>query len=156
YFARPFDWPEHARNFVGTLSLADTAALIGQCAALVSNDSGLMHLGVALGIPTFGVFGITSPQRETIPSRWMIPVTKGLPCEAACRQQAWGRRDCEHHLECLKMLTPDEVLVRMTETLPQARPPASRATPAARELIRVNYYGEVSDASGYGQAARLY
>ncbi|HEY1430168.1 MAG TPA: glycosyltransferase [Stellaceae bacterium] len=157
YFARPFDWPEHARNFVGTLSLGDTAALIGQCAALISNDSGLMHLGVALGVPTFGIFGITNPQREMIRSRWMIPVTKRLPCEAACRQQPWGRRDCEHHLECLKMLTPDEVRSRIAESLPQfqrAVPP--RAKPAMNESIRVNYYGEVSDASGYGQAARLY
>jgi 2-polyprenyl-3-methyl-5-hydroxy-6-metoxy-1,4-benzoquinol methylase/glycosyltransferase involved in cell wall biosynthesis len=157
YFARPFQWPEHARDFVGKLSLGDTAALIGQCAALVSNDSGMMHLGVALGIPSFGIFGITSPQREMIPSRWMLPISKGLPCEAPCRQQAWGRRDCEHHLECLKMLTPHEVLSRITETLPQlphAAPP--HAKPAAGELVRVNYYGEVSDTSGYGQAARLY
>lgn len=157
YFGRAFDWPEHARNFVGRLGLADTAALIGQCAALVSNDSGIMHLGVALGVPTFGIFGITSPQREMFPSRWMIPVTKGLPCEAPCRRQAWGRRDCEHHLECLKMLTPDEVVSRITETLPQLRPAAPpRATRDARSAIRLNYYGEVSDASGYGQAARLY
>jgi hypothetical protein len=103
YFARPFDWPGRAQDFVGKLSLGDTGALIGQCAALVSNDSGMMHLGVALGVPTFGIFGITSPQREAIPSRWMTPISKGLPCEAPCRQQAWGRRDCEHHLECLKI-----------------------------------------------------
>ncbi len=157
YFGEAFDWPDHARNFVGRLSLGDTAALIGQCAALVSNDSGIMHLGVALGVPTFGIFGITNPQRETIPSRWMIPVTKGLPCEAACRRQAWGRRDCEHHLECLKMLTPDEVIARIDETLPRlhrSAPPQVRAS--ASEAVRLNYYGEVSDASGYGQAARLY
>jgi glycosyltransferase involved in cell wall biosynthesis/SAM-dependent methyltransferase len=157
YFARPFDWPGRAQDFVGKLSLGDTGALIGQCAALVSNDSGMMHLGVALGVPTFGIFGITSPQREAIPSRWMTPISKGLPCEAPCRQQAWGRRDCEHHLECLKMLTPDEVLSRITETLPQrARAAPPRATPAVGELVRVNYYGEVSNTSGYGQAARLY
>jgi Glycosyl transferase family 2/Glycosyltransferase family 9 (heptosyltransferase)/Methyltransferase domain/Glycosyl transferases group 1 len=157
YFARPFDWPEHAQVFVGKLSLGDTAALIGQCAAVVSNDSGVMHLAVALGVPTFGIFGITSPLREIIPSRWMIPISKGLPCEAPCRQQAWGRRDCEHHLECLKMLTPDEVLLNITETLPQlprAAPPSTKS--ASGELVRINYYGEVSDASGYGQAARLY
>ncbi|HEV2801613.1 MAG TPA: glycosyltransferase [Pyrinomonadaceae bacterium] len=118
YFRRDFKWPEHAQSFVGALDLPDTAALIKQSAALVSNDSGLMHLGVALGTPTFGVFGITSPAREMIPSRRMFPVTKKLPCEAACRRGAWGRRDCERHLECLKTLSAEEVLANVKQNVP--------------------------------------
>jgi glycosyltransferase involved in cell wall biosynthesis/SAM-dependent methyltransferase len=118
YFRRDFAWPEHARNYVGALNLTDTAALIAQCAALVSNDSGMMHLGVALGTPTFGIFGITSPEREMIPSPQMFPVTKKLSCEAACRKKAWGRRDCERHLECLKTLSPEEVLAHVKRNVP--------------------------------------
>jgi Glycosyltransferase family 9 (heptosyltransferase) len=49
YFGQPHAWPAHVRRHIGTLGLADTAALIGQCSALIANDSGLMHLGVALG-----------------------------------------------------------------------------------------------------------
>jgi len=118
YFARPFAWPAHARDHTGALSLPDTAALLSRCAALVSNDSGLMHLGVALGIPVLGVFGITSPAREALPAPNMLPVTKGLSCEAACRRQAWGRRDCHRHLECLRTLTAGEVLSRLRELVP--------------------------------------
>ena len=106
YFGRDFGWPAHARNYVGVLDLRDTAALIGQCAALVSNDSGLMHLAVALGVPTFGVFGLTSPARE------------GLPCEPACRREPWGRRDCAYHLKCLKTLTAGEVFGRLCQAVP--------------------------------------
>jgi len=113
YFRRPFAWPAHARNFTGQLDLPDTAALLARCAALVANDSGLMHLGVALGIPTFGVFGITSPAREAMDAPNMTAVTKGLPCEPACRMARWGRRDCEYHLRCLRTLTADEVLHRL-------------------------------------------
>ncbi len=184
YFRRDFAWPEHARNFVGTLDLPDTAALIRQCAALVSNDSGLMHLGVAVGTPTFGVFGITSPEREMIPSRKMFPVTKKLACEAACRKQAWGRRDCEQHLACLKTLSAEEVLahvkqnVRSLAAAPHAMPaaepgaqaphapvldvaraPDSIAPPrraSKADDLSLTYYGYVFDASGYGQAARGY
>ena len=65
YFRRPFDWAPHARCYIGQLNLRDTAALLAQCAALVSNDSGMMHLGVAAGIPTFGIFGITGRKVET-------------------------------------------------------------------------------------------
>jgi hypothetical protein len=48
YFRKAFSWPDQAKNFIGTLSLQDTAALLRECAALVSNDSGMMHLGVAM------------------------------------------------------------------------------------------------------------
>ncbi|MDA9504184.1 hypothetical protein XI09_05280 [Bradyrhizobium sp. CCBAU 11386] len=156
YFDRAFVWPEHARLYAGKLSLLDTAALIRQSAALVANDSGLMHLGVALEVPTFGIFGITSPEREAIPSRNMVPISKGLPCESACRQGPWGRRDCQHHLECLKMLTADEVLEHVRKVLPDRLPQRTARPPQDGTAIRLNYHGEVSHCSGYGEAARAY
>jgi len=117
YFGRSFVWPPHVQDYAGRLSLADTAALVSQCAALVANDSGLMHLGVALGVPTFGIFGITSPVREAIDAPNMMAITKRLPCEPACRRGPWGRRDCEHHLQCLRTLTADEVGERIDAVL---------------------------------------
>lgn len=128
YFRRPFVWPDHAQNFIGKLSLPDTAALLRQCAALVSNDSGIMQLGVALGVPTFGIFGITSPEREAMPATPFFPITKGLPCEAECRRGAWGRRDCERHLECLKTLSAEEVFMKVNTILPIT--PSHPVTPA--------------------------
>jgi glycosyl transferase family 9 (putative heptosyltransferase) len=113
YFHRSFAWPAGVKNFIGALDLPDTAALIAQSAALVANDSGLMHLGAALGVPTFGIFGITSPAREAMRVANMVAVTKGLPCEAACRRGPWGRRDCEHRLKCLRTLTAEEVASRL-------------------------------------------
>lgn len=122
YFGKAFEWPSDAINFVGKLSLPDTGALIRECAALVSNDSGLMHLAVALGTLTFGIFGLTSPRREAIPAPNMYEITKGLPCEPACRERPWGRRDCDYHLECLKSLSEQEVLAKMREVLPSLLP----------------------------------
>ncbi|GAB3126354.1 glycosyltransferase [Novispirillum itersonii] len=156
YFRQPFQWPAHARIFAGALDLPDTAALLSQCAALVSNDSGLMHLGAALGIPTFGIFGITSPAREAMPVPSMTSITKGLPCEAACRRRSWGRKDCSHHLECLKSLTADAVATRVTTALSHPQPPAPVRNEESMPPISVNYYGYMFDASGYGQAARTY
>jgi hypothetical protein len=115
YFRRTFAWPANVTNFVGKLSLLQTAALLKACVALVSNDSGLMHLGVAVGVPTFGVFGLTSPQRESLPAANMTAITKGLACEPACRKTPWGRRDCAYHLECLKSLTAEEVFDQIIE-----------------------------------------
>jgi 2-polyprenyl-3-methyl-5-hydroxy-6-metoxy-1,4-benzoquinol methylase len=156
YFGGRQAWPAHVQDHTGRLSLPDTAALIAQSAALVSNDSGLMHLGVAVGTPTFAIFGITNPQREIVPAPHMHVITKGLPCEPACRTHPQGRRDCEHHLECLKTLTADEVAARIRAARPclGRRPAPIKA--AASEAIRLNYYAAAFDASGYGQAARLY
>ncbi|HEV7586929.1 MAG TPA: glycosyltransferase family 9 protein [Longimicrobium sp.] len=119
YFGTPFRWPAHARDFTGALSLPDTAALLSECAALVANDSGLMHLGVALGIPVLGVFGITSPAREALPGTGLLPVTGGLSCEPDCRRRPWGRRNCHRDLECLRTLTAEEVLARLRAHVPR-------------------------------------
>lgn len=113
YFKRPFRWPPHAKSFVGMLNLPDTAALLSQCATLISLDSGMMHLGVAVGTRTFGIFGITSPERECFESPLMESITKGLDCEAACRRSSPSRRDCSRHLECLRTLSAEDVLAQI-------------------------------------------
>ena len=45
----------------GQLGLKDLAAVIGRCHLLVSNDSGPMHFGPALGVPTLGLFSLSDP-----------------------------------------------------------------------------------------------
>jgi ADP-heptose:LPS heptosyltransferase len=48
-----------AIDLIGRLSLPEVAAFLTRSALLVSNDSGLMHLGAAAGAPTLGLFGPT-------------------------------------------------------------------------------------------------
>ncbi len=115
YFGSTFHWSDHVTDYTGQLSLPDTAALIAQSAALIGNDSGLMHIGAAVGTATFPIFGITSPDREIIPLPHVHPISKGLDCEPACRAAPWGRTDCDRHLACLKLLTPDEVVQRVVD-----------------------------------------
>jgi heptosyltransferase-2 len=42
-------------------SIAMTASVLSHCGLLVSNDTGVMHLGAAMGVPTVGLFGATTP-----------------------------------------------------------------------------------------------
>lgn len=44
------------------LSLPLMAAIISRCRLLVSNDTGPMHLGPALGVPTLGLFSLGFPE----------------------------------------------------------------------------------------------
>ena len=51
----------------GRLTLPQASACLRRCALFVGNDSGLMHLSAAAGVPTLGLFGPT-PAREYGPS----------------------------------------------------------------------------------------
>ncbi len=42
--------------------LPKLAAMISRCSILVSNDTGPMHLGAAVGVPTLGLFSIARPE----------------------------------------------------------------------------------------------
>lgn len=42
-------------------SLKQMGALLLHCSALISNDSGPMHIAAAVGVPTLGIFGPTNP-----------------------------------------------------------------------------------------------
>lgn len=60
--------PEHRRiDLVGTVGLLEVAACLERADFYVGNDSGLMHLAAAAGVPTLGLFG---PSREELYAPW--------------------------------------------------------------------------------------
>jgi heptosyltransferase-3 len=50
-------------DLVGRVDLLTAAACLQQCAFYVGNDSGLMHIAAASGLPTLGLFGPSRPER---------------------------------------------------------------------------------------------
>lgn len=60
--------PDERRiDLVGHLDLSQVAACIERTAFYIGNDSGLMHLAAAVGVPTLGLFG---PSREDLYAPW--------------------------------------------------------------------------------------
>lgn len=49
----------NAVDLVGKLSLPEVAAALARASLYVGNDSGLMHIAAATGVPTLGLFGPT-------------------------------------------------------------------------------------------------
>ncbi len=91
--------PDKVINLQGKTSLAESAYWLSRCSVVVANDTGLMHLADALGVPTVVIFGPTSgelgclpfhPQSITIePQLWCRPCSKNG--EAPCIR---GKRIC--------------------------------------------------------------
>jgi heptosyltransferase-2 len=92
------------QNWCGETSLDEAIALIGMSKALISNDSGLMHIGAALKVPQVAIFGSSDPQHTPPLSDKAQVIWLHLPC-SPCH-----KRECPlGHLQCLKNISPDNV-----------------------------------------------
>ncbi|WP_213875574.1 lipopolysaccharide heptosyltransferase II [Pseudomonas sp. dw_358] len=95
---------EEAVNLSGETSLAEAIDLMSCSDAVVSNDSGLMHVAAALDRPLVAVYGSTSPG-FTPPLADQVEVVRlGLEC-SPCFD-----RTCRFgHYNCLRLLEPRQV-----------------------------------------------
>ena len=99
----------------GKTALIDAMALIGAARGVVSNDSGLMHVAAAFGVPQAAVFGSTSPE-HTPPLNPRARVL-WLKHELALDCSPCFERTCRFgHTRCLTEVQP----VRVEEALDQA------------------------------------
>lgn len=104
------------RNLAGRTSLAQALALLAGAQRVLSNDSGLMHVAAAFGVPQVAVFGSSSPEhtpplndRATV--LWLKqqadyqPALDCAPCFA---------RECPlGHTRCLNDVQPAQVLAAL-------------------------------------------
>ena len=115
--------PGQCLNLAGQTSLSDAFALIAACRAMVSNDSGLMHVAAAFGVPQVALFGSSSPlhtpplndQAHVVWLKQDPAYQPPLDC-APCFQ-----RECPlGHRRCLYDITPQRVLQLLASQPPSA------------------------------------
>ncbi|RSZ55991.1 lipopolysaccharide heptosyltransferase II [Massilia atriviolacea] len=87
-------------NVAGATSLAEAIALIAGAAAVVANDSGLLHIASALNRPVIALYGPTDPDHAPPFSDVARSISLRLAC-APCRQRECplGHHDCMEKLE---------------------------------------------------------
>ncbi|MDD2308836.1 MAG: lipopolysaccharide heptosyltransferase II [Desulfuromonadaceae bacterium] len=102
---------QNSVDLVGKSSLRITMALLKRCALFVGNDSGIMHLAAAAGIPLIAIFGPQSPVKFGPWSKRATVIYSQFPC-SPCRQKFFT--ECKPSVRqrpaCIEAITVDQVV----------------------------------------------
>jgi len=103
----------HARHplidLAGKTSLAQAMAVIAQCRLFITNDSGLMHVAAALGVPVVAIFGSTDPVATGPVGSPARIVRHPLPCSPCFKTH------CPTDFRCMTLVEVEEVLAAARE-----------------------------------------
>ncbi|NQT95655.1 MAG: glycosyltransferase family 9 protein [Candidatus Omnitrophica bacterium] len=98
----------------GSLDVQQLAALLKKALLFISNDSGPVHVSVAVKTPVLALFGRNQPGLG--PTRWGplgpkdIVIHKDVGCGGICLAH-----NCKKSFECLRSISSDEVLSAIKE-----------------------------------------
>lgn len=113
--ARTAGAPDGGISLAGHTDLSGLAALIDEADAVVTNNTGPMHVAAAMRTPVAALFALTNPPEEWHP--WKTP-HRLLNHEVPCR--ICYRRVCPHGHECLRLVTADEIVVAVRDLLAES------------------------------------
>lgn len=98
-------------DLIGMTKLDELIGILAGAEAVVSNDSGVMHLAAALRRPTVGIFGSTSPVWTSSSAPWVRNLYAAYPCSPCYR------RTCPIGYGCLRAIHPADAVRAVEELL---------------------------------------
>lgn len=90
-------------NLAGETTLKEVIGLISKCNLFISNDSGLMHLAGALGVPLVAIFGSTSPTTTSPAGERSVIIHKDVSCSPCLK------KECPTDFRCMDLIKTDDV-----------------------------------------------
>ena len=109
--------PDACLNMAGQNTLPEMVEWIRRCNALVSNDTGPMHVAAALGTPVIALFGPTEPRRTGPYGQIDYALQTPLACVPCLNSR------CHHPrpIECLRSIAVDQVCTAVRRRLDESR-----------------------------------
>ena len=111
---------DNVRNFCGQTTLNQSALLVKNAEAVITSDTGLMHIAAAFGKRIVAVWGNTTPQLGMYPympqiEGGFVNVEKELSCRPCSKL---GHDKCpKGHLRCMKDITAEKILEELEKLL---------------------------------------
>lgn len=99
-------WPSNCTDYTNKVPLVHVGSLIKHGKITIANDSGIAHYSVALGQPTYIIYGYALQTKNRPVGSNYTPISKGLKCQPC--QMSKRSQTCNY--ECLKTLSIDEVI----------------------------------------------
>jgi len=98
---------QHAKHplcsLAGKTNLREAMALMTRCRLFISNDSGMMHLAGAMGIPVVAIFGSTNPKTTSPPGHHNIIIHEDVACSPCLKPV------CPTDFRCMDLIRTDDV-----------------------------------------------
>ena len=111
-FTESLNKNKNVHNLTGKTTLWQSAAVLKMAAAVISNDTGLLHIAEQIGIPAIALMG---PAPFGFPSRpTTIILERNLKCRP-CSKHGQGPCVNPYFQECLKSILPAEVSKRLNQ-----------------------------------------
>lgn len=98
-------------NLVGATSLAELGHMLWRATAVVTPDSGPMHMAAGMGKPVIALFGPTDPRQCGMRHPAGIHISPPTPCRCP-----WRKR-CTADSFCMSEITEDMALARLLPLL---------------------------------------
>ena len=98
----------------GDQSILRTATRIAQCQLFIANDSGLRQLAVSLGVPSIGIFGPTSTEKNFTSNGLHEAATADNVLCRPCHYTRWWLA-CGTDQRCLTDITVETVMAKVVK-----------------------------------------
>jgi ADP-heptose:LPS heptosyltransferase len=109
-------------NSAGLFNLAEFLNVVAHTRMIVANDTGPMHIALALNVKTLALFGATHPRQYTMKFQQnFYPVYKSVYCSPCVH--IFDKAPCNGNNICMKLISVDEVLQMAHLILNGSEPP---------------------------------